>query len=260
MDVRALTASLAVVGLSVLGAQSDRNAVWSTIHGTPLFASLGSNFADDLLPRSLSVLPAEVRTEYERRLSRRNAYKPRTPKPPAGAGFEFQSIGDHRRTLETAIVVLLESPDLSDAGKSALEQEAGRYASAAILAYEWEGFPDGPLAEAAHAAKYLREHPTTLIRPYLDLFLLHRYRCGFEAAGFEVFEYPYQGQTASEAERIRSGYLKNQREAAGAYVAAWKQLEVTKDSVVRAIADEIDGVRDVYIATNLHPRTFIIGR
>jgi hypothetical protein len=43
--------------------------------------------------------------------------------------------------------------------------------------YEWEGFADSPLSEAASADALLRDHPSPSMAPYLHLFTGHRRLC-----------------------------------------------------------------------------------
>ena len=64
-----------------------------------------------------------------------------------------------------------------------IEKAAATYARDAALLVEWEGFGSSPLAEAAYAEEYLRGHPETELRPYLTLFLAHRFRCAWELLG-----------------------------------------------------------------------------
>ena len=156
------------------------------------------------------------------------------------------------------MVVLLAQSQGPASAPSALQREAAAYARNATLAYEWEGYPDGPLSEAKFANDYLAAHEHTVLRPYLELFLLDRYRAAFEAA---VYEIPlagaeghkgFDGPTAV-AQRA-AGYAAAQRLAAAKYREVWTRLATTTDPVVRAIADEIDGVAFIYLNVGVHPR------
>jgi len=154
------------------------------------------------------------------------------------------------------MIVLLATPELAAGARGALQREAAAYARKATLAYEWEGYPDGPLAEAKSTEEYLRLHPATVLRPYLELFLLHRYRAAFEAA---VYEIPLAGTetpraSPARAAEIAAGYAADQRLAAAKYREVWPRLAGATDPVVRAIADEIDGVAFVYLNVSAHPR------
>lgn len=47
--------------------------------------------------------------------------------------------------------------------------------------YEWEGYADGPLDEAASADAFLEQHADSPIAPYLWLFAGHRRVCALGA-------------------------------------------------------------------------------
>ena len=134
-----------------------------------------------------------------------------------------------RQRWEGAIVAL--------AGATGVEAEAAAYAKDAVLFYEWEGYSDGPMTEAGYAERYLREHPQTPLASFLDLFLLHRYRSAFETAGHE-------------------GKAEIQRTAAERYREVFDRVARRADPIIRAVADDIDAERFLYIRTDQHPRTF----
>ena len=52
----------------------------------------------------------------------------------------------------------------------------------APIAYEWEGMPDGPLAESRYAEDSLAQNPKTPLAPYLYLFIAQRQRAAAEAS------------------------------------------------------------------------------
>lgn len=160
-----------------------------------------------------------------------------------------------RSSLETGMVALLEVSDQSADARTALEREAGTYARMAKLYYEWEGFPEPPLDEANFAEGYLRDHPRTVLRPYLELFLLCRYRSAFEAALYEIDHVPADMIPAGKRlEDVRARYAADQHLAADRYREVWDRLAATNDGVVRAVADELDGVAYLYVFVIAHPR------
>lgn len=57
-----------------------------------------------------------------------------------------------------------------------LKREAKSYSEGAVLYYEWEDMPDGPMEEAKHAMDYLKSHPNTKLKGYLLLFIVNRYQ------------------------------------------------------------------------------------
>ena len=64
-----------------------------------------------------------------------------------------------------------------------------------VLAYEWEGFADGPLAEAASADAFLAAHRNSPIAPHVHLFSGHRKLCA-------VSDYTGADPTTPESRRI----------------------------------------------------------
>ena len=54
---------------------------------------------------------------------------------------------------------------------------ADEYARHADLFYEWEGFADSPIGEAASADSFLVQHSGSPIAPYVQLFAGHRKLC-----------------------------------------------------------------------------------
>ena len=91
------------------------------------------------------------------------------PPPPA----QDQAVGARRKNLEEQIVVLL--------GETA-RWDAKRFARSVPLYLEWEGMSEGPIEEAELARQWLDKYPKTPLRPFLQLFMAHRFRAGFEAS------------------------------------------------------------------------------
>jgi hypothetical protein len=210
-----------------------------------LFAALGQPRPGSWFQEALKALSPEVREAIERRLQRREAYEVKTPVPEAVA-FELKVAAGRRQEIERGIVTLIDRPGV--------EAEALAFASSAKVYYEWETDPSAPLDEAASAATYLQAHPTTVIEPYLRLFLLHRYRSGFEAAVFMV-AHPYPEVLGAEnIARWKKRHDGMRADAAAAYVAAWDALRNSTDIVVRAIADDLDGKPYLYLNVGAHPR------
>lgn len=177
------------------------------------------------LPRQQALMRLEpaVRASVEARVRFRAAYKPRNVD---SSGTE--KTGPHR---------WLEGMLVAAAGSRRAAPPAAAYARTAVLIYEYEGYSDGPLDEAAHAEGYLARHPHSVLRPGLELFLLERYRAAFEAADYE-------------------GNVPAMTRAATAYRAVWGRLDVVRDPVVRAVAGELDAALQVYMRSAEHPRSF----
>lgn len=175
----------------------------------------------------LDRLDAPTRLELERRVTLRAGYVAR--QPISRRRGELAAVDDKKRDLEAFLVACAGRPEVS--------RTAAAYAATAVLAYEWEGYSDGPFAEAEHAERYVARHPRSVLRGPLDVFLLARYRAAFEAASFN-------GDRAAQAL------------AAERYSVTFTRLGASADAVVRVVAADIDGADQVYIRSADHPRTF----
>ena len=125
--------------------------------------------------------------------------------------------------------------------------EAASYAKAAKLYREWEGMADGPMDEAQWAERYLADHPKTLLRPYVELFLLHRLRAAFEAATDSA-----ERRDTGNMPVARAGQI--QTEAATRYRAVWDRVNASADPLTKALAADIDSALYLYIDVAAHPR------
>lgn len=209
--------------------------------GDLIFVSFWRAEESQSVREKLGRLPAAVRDAYNGRLDRRRVYKTRDALPAAEPGSLLDSVRRNRLALESALVGL--------AGPGAAA-EAASYVATARLSYEWEGFPDGPMDEAAFAADYVSQHPNSPLRPFLELFQLHRLRAAFEAAGFSA-AFPPSDASAP----VVAGFATAQRTAAERYRAIRQRLAESTDLVARAMADDIDAELYVYIDIAAHPRS-----
>jgi hypothetical protein len=112
--------------------------------------------------------------EYAERLDR---FHSRLGNPPGSDQFELTVLFHIRVGIERGIVALVSKPGIEDA--------AAQFADRTRLFYEWEGMSDGPLTEAADAEYFLTSDSETPLKPFLFLFLLHRYRCAYECLVYE---------------------------------------------------------------------------
>jgi hypothetical protein len=119
-------------------------------------------------------LSGEILTRVETLRRRAGSFRSLLPSEPLPPGPEAW-LQEKRAGLERECVALI-----SAAG---IEEAAASYARDAVILVEWEGFGSSPLAEAAYAEETLRGHPETPLRPYLTLFLAHRFRCAWELLG-----------------------------------------------------------------------------
>jgi len=104
-------------------------------------------------------------------MKRYSNFQSRIPKP-QDLSFPHDVIYNKRMNIERAIVSLIDTEDIRDL--------AAEYAANAVVYYEWEGMSDGPFEEGRYAEEYLNKDYTTPLKPYLVLFIAHRYRCAYE--------------------------------------------------------------------------------
>ena len=113
-------------------------------------------------------LPTDVQRSLARYRQRARSFKPTIPRPsnldgPEGSVY-FKRVG-----LERALFSLVDRPDSLHL--------AEEYSTQIALLYEWEGFADSPLTEAASADEFLAQHRNSPIAPYVQLFAGHRKLC-----------------------------------------------------------------------------------
>lgn len=191
----------------------------------PLFSRF--LWGENATPPALRHFEPSVRAAIEARLRARLGYKP-TLTVPDGSNEE-QRVPRRQQRFEAMLATLSGQPDLV--------KEAAAAARDIRLAYEYEGHLDPPMGEAVSAEAYLAAHPGTPLASALDLFILHRWRCAFEAATWDK----------NPPAQVR---------ASASYRAAWDRLNRVDDVVVKAIARDIDESPYVYTGPELHPRAF----
>jgi hypothetical protein len=179
---------------------------------------------DPSLPQMLRP-PLEQFRQRTKRVRSRLVHPQGMPDPDGKDGFL------QRQGIERAIVALVDTPDIA--------REAASYARKAVDWYEYEGYPDGPLAEAAYAERYLTAHPSTELAPFLSLYLASRYRIAFET----LVEKGSRAQQQSAARKYRL-YLQRAKDAAS--------------DLICAAADDLDRQPFAYmdLPGRPHPRTF----
>lgn len=181
-------------------------------------------------PTDIKVFPEKIRSRVKIYLDRRTRFRSQLnlPKPSKqDRDYFIRKVGyEKKEELERGMVSLV--------GRKGIESVAADYAHHAILFYEWEGFSDGPLAEAQYAENYLDKNPETPLEPYLILFLTHRYRIVFECLGYE-------------------NKTQEQEKASLKYRLYLKKAKEHEDPLVRVAGQEIDQEPYLYINTRSHP-------
>ena len=168
----------------------------------------------------------EIRARIATFQARAKAFRSRLPRETAPPGPERYG-REKKRSLEKGIVCLIDQPGI--------ETLARDYAARAVIAYEWEGMADGPLTEAAFAEQFLARNPQTPLKPYLHLFLAHRFRCASEAAALAR-----DGKAAEQASAKYQGHLAIARRDA--------------DPLVRFVADDLGKRSYLYLEPSVDTR------
>ena len=224
---------------AVVAAVSGRAQVRNRQPGIRLFHVFNCRTDDPRQGRLLEQLQAPLRQLVADRLTLCARYEPSLP--PA-ADPDKKVIVEARRQLERAIVVFLGRPDLGG--------EAAAFAREAPLSYEWEGFPEGPMMEAAYADDYLHRHESTELKPYLQLFLLYRYRAAYEAATWSAANPPID----AHLDQVLPRWQEVGRHAADEYARVWADVQRNGDTLTKAVADDLDRDDPLYVGPAGHPR------
>jgi hypothetical protein len=174
-------------------------------------------FGLPMAPSALtSGLPADARQSLVKYRDRATQFKP-TIKRPAGVDSDGPTAEVYQKhvDMQRTVFSLFERADSI--------RLAEGFSNEVILAYEWEGFSDGPLAEAASAVAFLAAHPNSPIQPYAHLFIGHRRLCA-------VSSYTGVDPTTPEARRILTDA---DRELAMARDAGHPLLRVAAEYLLR---------------------------
>lgn len=116
-------------------------------------------------------LPTILKKKITKYLNRYSNFKSRIETPKA-LDFPTDAIYQKKYSIERTIVSLIDYESIEDI--------AAEFIGNAVICYEWEGFSDGPLAEAKYVEEYLEKNFHSPMKPFLYLFLAHRYRCAYE--------------------------------------------------------------------------------
>lgn len=101
-----------------------------------------------------------------------------------------------------------------------IEALASDFAKKLPLAYEWEGSGEPPFEEASYVEEYLLGNPDTPLKPYLLLFLLHRYSYAW---------YGFAADAQADLQVKSEGFYQKNLDAARA----------APDPLVKRIAEEL---------------------
>jgi hypothetical protein len=128
-----------------------------------------------------STAPRELRSAAAAYNRRSSAYVPKRRSEPLA---EFKMIAPVWAEYERRLVAISSEPNAVALARA--------YVDSLRPPYEWEGFHDGPEAEARFADTYRMTHPDSPFRELLPLLAAHRWACTEEA-------YTYERNTAAAA-------------------------------------------------------------
>ncbi len=200
-------------------AAKEKDSVSAGPFGGALFLTLLNDPSaifrvEDLDRKAYAALPDTLKTRLKSYAERYAAFRTRLAPPVTVAGLaptpSAKALYEDRQSMERAIAALSDS---ADAGGF-----AAAYAARAVLFHNWEHKSAHILAEAISAEKDI-EDPA--LRPYLLLFLMHRYRC--------AYEYSVVGEDLHQAELISEKYQ-----------VVLKLAREYPDPLVRLMADDLD--------------------
>jgi hypothetical protein len=162
--------------------------------------------------------PAPVRARLEVYSERREAFRSSLPEPPAETAAHDE--WSRRVWIERAIVSVIDA--------SGIEGEAAAFASRTPFGRAWGETSDTPMAEAQEAEAFLDANPAHVLKPYLWLFLMHRYKAALPLL---------RAENVDEAEigSVTMRYARARALAAG-----------SSDPLISLVAADIDHVVSVY--------------
>jgi hypothetical protein len=154
-----------VASLATLGAQAPEAGLLEA-ESTNLKVIL--LFGWKMPKAGVSGVPSELRPAVARYRQRQARFRSRLS-PPVHQDWAFQVSFEKRVSFERTLWSLFDAPGIAEA--------AADFTRSTPLPYEWEGYPENPLAEATGADEYLARQPASPIAPYLHLFIAHRQYC-----------------------------------------------------------------------------------
>jgi hypothetical protein len=220
------TSVLAFLLAVVVSAQSPPVYDTPNLHGK-LYRTVFVQGAGTLAAADLPAVPEPARGRLQRVLDRRAAFKSRLQ--PGASDLHAVAVEAKKRRLEAGICALIDAPEI--------QQLAADYAQAAKVLYEWEGKPDGPLAEATDAEDFLKRQPATPLAPYLYVLIAARQRAAFETM-------------TPDAEKA------SMTAAAKKYRTFVQRARSAEDPIFRLLADDMDRQPYLHVKSAHHPRDF----
>lgn len=220
-------AGVLVVALAtgVLAQSSQPNAPLDL--GGKLYRAVFTSGVGVLGSGDLAAIPEPQRSRLSAYLTRRSAF--RSAYRTESDSFEKARADAKKRVIERAIVSLIGAPGVENA--------AAEFVAGAPIADDWEKTSTRPLEEAAYAETVLKKDPSSLLAPFLYVFIAHRQRAAFELADAQ-----------KDAEAMKAASRK--------YRAFMQRARGVDDSIFTLLADDLDRQQYVYVPTAEHPRDY----
>ncbi len=217
---------LVILCLLLPGNNQLANGEQPSVGDSSLYKTLLFNEIPEYSPAKLNI-NAYPEAYRARLLEYRTRWKSFQSHIAVGKGSrEEQMVLKKKIQVERGIVSLVNTKGIGEL--------AAEYADKAPISLEWEGMSDGPIGEAEYAENELDRNPQSPMKPYLVLFLLHRYRIAFECLDYEK-----EPETQAMVSNKYREYLK--------------MAKADKDILVGLIAGDIDKQHYLYIKTEKHP-------
>jgi len=217
---------LFVVALGAIAAAQTEPTRTVDLKGK-LYRSVFNAGAGVLARADLSNVPEPLRARLATYLTRRDGFK--SIYKSDSDTFERARADAKKRALERAIVSLIDAPGV--------EQAAMSFVANAPIAYEWKGLHDGPLTEANYAESLLRKEPSSLLAPWLYVFIAERQRVAFET---------YENEKNDEGMKATAKKYRT-------FVERCRALD---DPIFVALIEDMERQPYVYIKGTKHPRDF----
>jgi hypothetical protein len=208
------------------GAQPGRTT--STVDlGGKLYRSVFVAGTGMLAPADLPAIPEPLRSRLAEYLDRRKAFK--SAYKGESDSLDAMRSDAKRRVLEHAIVALVPVEGVHAA--------AAGFVARAPIKPDWHAMHDGPLEEAAYAEDVLKADPSSILAPWIYVFIAQRQRAAFEA---------YQNEKNEDGMKA----------CAKKYRTFVERARSVDDPVFAALVEDLERQPYLYIKGGMHPRDY----
>lgn len=161
-------------------------------HSTPMDAVVSALVFTAEMPKNLTPFSAPLAAQIADYQARAGAYHTKTRPLPSS---DFAMVYSAWEVAERRLVAISHDPQAVALAQAYVEE--------ARPAYEWEGYHDGPAADAIAAERYLKANPTGPFAEFLQLFAGHRWICAADAYEYEKRPADAARSREASAEHIR---------------------------------------------------------